>query len=284
MKEVVYLDTYFFINFIMDIASVLITAQIKSKKVKLLRAGGAALFGAAAATVQLLLSLSVFWNVLFSLAILPLILLLAFGKEGKKDFLYSFLFYFATSLFLGGVCEMIRSYSGLLSGEGRVTLSVFVLCLALGYTAFSLWGRGMKRKLGSTTLSLSIAHGEKKDDFYGLIDSGSFLKEPISGFPVILLKSNAAEKLLSEEELLSLRSGKGSAVFPIYAIPLRSAAGEKLLFGFRPENVLFHPRSDRAKKSSRKKHSQKNDRIIIALDFAEGSFAGCPCLVPLGAI
>ena len=126
-------------------------------------------------------------------------------------------------------------------------------------------------------VGVTIRRGTAQADLYALVDSGLLLREPISGDPVILLKAADAAPLFTPAELSALSRGDGDAGLPLLAIPVKTAAGGSILFGFRPTVVGLHHKAFR-------RAYRETDRAVVALDFSEGAFAGCPCLVPLSMV
>ncbi|MBP5289228.1 MAG: sigma-E processing peptidase SpoIIGA [Clostridia bacterium] len=274
MHRVIYLDSFLLLNFLMDGAALLITARILTVRIKWRRLLAASVLGA-------LFSL---FPVFFpGLGLLPAALgflpmnLIAFGKTPPRRFFLICLFQFLSSLVLGGAVEVLYNYAGRSGEVRRVTPGIFLFCLCLGLGAFSLWGKSARRRLESCVVSITIRRGDARADAYALVDSGSLLREPVSGDPVILMKAEAARDLFTPGELSALERGDAAAGFPLLAIPLRTASGAGVLFGFRPTLVGLHHRA--FKKAYRETRS-----AVVALDFSGGAFAGCSCLVPLSMI
>ena len=128
----------------------------------------------------------------------------------------------------------------------------------------------MHRKLETLVVPLSICHGGAREELYGLVDSGALLRDE-EGRPVILLKASSAGKLLSREELEKIRLGLGENTI---SLPIRTASGGGNLYAFLPTAVYFH----------RKKRTESIKEVLVALDFSEGGFGGCPVLIPLYAL
>ncbi len=270
MKEIVYLDLYFLWNFLMDGVLLLLAGWICSEKTKWLRLLAASTFGALCSTCLLLWSVGRYLTLILGLvSFLPMILI-AFGRRSLRRLTFLSLFAFFASFFLGGALEAISYYA--LGTKSGVTLGVFLAAVFFAYGAFLLWGRRVKRKMESRVISLSILNGENEEHLYGLVDSAAFLCDPESGNPVILLKAEYAQTLLSTEEILRLRLGQGEGVVPI---SMKTASGAGHLFAFLPKAVRFHRPG---------KRKQKEEPILVALDFSGGGYAGCPCLVPLSVI
>jgi len=198
MKEVIYLDVYFLTNFIMDLVSLLVASQLCSERIKWHRALLASFFGGAVSFLPILFS----WRNALTLTVggllfLPMVFI-AFGKRSVKRFWFLCLFSFLTSLFLGGAVEFLSFYTGNLKGESRITLTVFLAVLCFSFGAWSLWGNNLRRRMETSVVELSVSYRKKTLDLIGLVDSASFLREPMSGMPVILLKAGFSSSLLSD--------------------------------------------------------------------------------------
>jgi len=271
MKEIVYLDVYFAWNFVLDLVSLLLAGQIVSEKAGWFRLFSASAFGAVFSVLILLCSPGRGWTFLLGLLLFFPMIFIAFGKRSFRRFVFVSLFAFLSALFLGGTMEFLSYYAA--GTRQGVTLGIFLSALFFAFGAFVLWGKSLKRKMESRVISLSIRKGEREEQLYGLVDSGSFLRDPESGAPVILLKAEYAGSLLSREEMLRFRLGEGEGIVPI---PVQTASGRGRLYAFLPEAVHLH----RPGKGRRK----KEESILVALDFSGGGFAGCPCLIPLSIL
>lgn len=274
MHRALYLDSYLLLNFLMDGAALLITARILTARLKWYRLLFASALGAAFSLFPLFLPR---WGLIpAALGFLPMDLV-AFGKAPPRRFFLSCLFQCLSSLVLGGAVEALYYYAGKAGEAHRVTPGVFLFCLCLGLGAFSLWGRSTRRRLESCVVSITVRRGENRADTYALVDSGCLLREPVSGDPVILMKAEAARALFTPGELAALERGDARAGLGLLAVPLRTASGSGVLFGFRPTLVGLHHRAF-------KKAYRETSRAVVALDFSGGAFAGCSCLVPLSMI
>jgi len=273
MREILYIDDYFLLNFLMDLTAVLFTSRILSEKIKGVRLFAAALLGGLWSVIPLLFSFPAWGQILFAALGLPLLPLTAFSFRGKRRFGFSVLFFFAGSLFLGGAVEAVYFFTARFTEKRKITFLVFAFLIALSATFWELWGKGMKRRMETGVVSFTFSRKERKMSLYGLVDSGSLLKEPISGDPVVIVKASQAAPLFGAEELQRAASG---TLPGFLAIPMKTAAGTRILFGFRPEKAALHHRT------FRKEH--KEVKCVVALDFSEGAFAGCPALIPLSLI
>lgn len=274
MHRVLYLDSYLLLNFLMDGAALLITACILNCRIKWWRLLIAALLGAACSLFPVIWA---GWGLIPGvLGFLPMDLV-AFSWERPRRFLVICLFQILSSLVLGGTVEAIYYYAAKSDAPHRVTPGIFLFCLCLGLGAFSLWGKSARRRLESCVVSVTIRRGDHRADLYALVDSGCLLREPVSGDPVILLKADAARDLFTPGELCAFKGGDPAAGLPLLAVPVKTASGGGVLFGFRPTRICLHHKAF-------KKAYRETDRAVVALDFSGGAFAGCSCLVPLSMI
>ena len=276
MTTVFYLDTYFFLNAAMDLVTCAAAALICAEKPRFWRLAAGAVFGGGAACVFVLVSMRFWVRLILSFAAFLLMMLIVFGQKPRRRFLSLVLFGFLSALFLGGVVTSLSYWSGADPAAARVTFLSFLALLAVTLVLWTLWGARMKRRMESSIISLSVRVRDREAQFYGLVDSGSFLRDPKSGDPVILLKASGAAAILPREELERLR-GESLSGASSGAIPVRTVSGKGSVPVFRPDKISFH--------SPVFYHGKKHAAdVLIALDFTAGGFAGCPCLVPLCAL
>jgi sigma-E processing peptidase SpoIIGA len=277
MKEILYIDVYFALNFAMDLASLCTAAMISSEKSTLRRLVLASFFGASFSAVLALCSLNSLWNFVLAPIAFFVMIRISFGKKSISRTVKFALFSFATSLFLGGCAEWIFFYSAAFGGGRKTGFLVFLIAVLLGFGVFSLWGKHLHRKLETAVVSLCISFCGKNEHFFGLVDSGLLLKDPESGRPVLLLKAAFAESLLPKEDLLRLKTGTLTNTEALFFVPIRTASGKGEMVAFLPDRVSIVKRKWGKMKA-------ESVEILVALDFTEGGYGGCPCLVPLSVI
>ncbi|MBR2633990.1 MAG: sigma-E processing peptidase SpoIIGA [Clostridia bacterium] len=273
MKETIYLDVYFMLNFLMDGASLLTAGLILSERPRTLSLLAASAAGAGFSVLMLILFPPPPLQLISAMGMFVLMVRLAYGKKSPRRIGKLALFAFLAALFLGGASEWISYYSSC-GKEARLTPITLAAVVLLALGCFVGWGRHLKKKLETSVIALSVCHGGKREELFGLVDSGSFLREPESGAPVILMKAEYASSVLSAGELVRLRLGEGEGVFPI---PMRTASGTGCLFAFFPQRVLLHG-------GGKKKSKVFAGTVPVAVDFSGGGYGGCPCLIPLALV
>jgi len=112
------------------------------------------------------------------------------------------------------------------NNSGIAFVSLVLICFAVLSASVRIFQKYRAKKSSAVTVEVC---GERYT-FRALCDSGSFVSDPISGLPVIIVRSGillAAESRLSDSEC-SLR---------IRIIPLRGIGGESVNIGFIPEKI-----------------------------------------------
>ncbi len=274
MKEILYLDVFFITNFLMDLVSLSVGALIASEKAKFSRLLAASLVGALFSVGILVLSPGRLLQFFAGMISFCLMIFLAFGRKNRRRFGKILTFSFVTSLFLGGAAEAISYYTGF--EKSRITPGIFFALLFFAFGCFSLWGKSVNRKLETAVVSLAITFSGRKEYFFGLVDSGLLLKDPEGQRPVLLLKAEYASPLLPYDFLSHIKNGVCPEGEKLFSIPMRTASGTGRLYAFLPERVSII-------KNGKKKNKEWED-VLVALDFSEGGFGGCPCLVPLSVL
>ena len=108
--------------------------------------------------------------------------------------------------------------------------------------------------------------------FFGsaLVDSGSFLRDPMDGTAVVLIKTLVARRLLPDaflsEDTDSLPEEYRKK---LRLIPIRIMGTQRILFGIRPDDFCVI-------RGKKKEHV----RVIIAYDKEEGNYEGYSVLIP----
>ena len=242
--EVLYLDSLFALNFLIDYCVVLAAARVCGVVLRRWRYALAALLGAAYAVLMVLPELR--W--LGATAMKPA-LSVAFG--GEKRLLRCTVVFFAVSALFGGAVFAASLLAGtdplggaLVSVSGRVLALSFAVC----YAAVSLVFRRRAKRAAREIRPVVITDRGRSVTLRGLRDSGNAQYDPVSGRPaaiadraaVLPLFTGAAGDALPEDAIAALEALSalpGCAgrfrLLPYSAVGLNGA----LLVAFRPERV-----------------------------------------------
>ena len=223
----VYLDLFVLLNFLVDFLLLLGTNRLTGHPPGLKRAAGASILGGLYAGVCILPGFSFLGNTLWRLASLALMSMIAFGMQ-KNSIRRGTVFVFL-SMALGGVAVGLGRggfWSVLLSAGG-----VCMLCLV-----------GFRGKLTQQRyVPVTITCGARTVALTALVDTGNTLRDPISGFPVVVVDETVAGKLcqLTRNQIAHPVETLGSVKLPGLRLIPYSAVGQStgMLLGIRADRV-----------------------------------------------
>lgn len=225
MTVTVYADIYFILNMLFDTLFLYITARITNTPFKWWRLFCGSLFGTLYALVCL-----------FVKTILPLhigaavvICLIVFGR--KRPFVNTGVFLLTSALAGGtvyGVFYMAGKNENFIASLG---VSGVVLCLlsALALTAGYLYVCKKNTASGAVHAYVTVMGREYKA--FLMKDNGNMLTDPISLDPVIIISKNVFGNCFDN-------IAEGVFPLPMRVIPVKTAAGSDILYGFRPEKCV----------------------------------------------
>ncbi|HBL84410.1 MAG: hypothetical protein A2Y17_04715 [Clostridiales bacterium GWF2_38_85] len=248
MDTIIYADIYFIINFCVDFVCIYIATAVLKLPIKALRLTAAAAVGA----VYSLLALY-YQNILIHLAIAFLLCVIAV-KVGFVSLLKLWILFIISSVLIGGIFTVIYIQS-----EAN-ELAIFAALPAAALITY-IYGKLIKNRIHIKTAKLKLKYKGKEISVVGFVDSGNKLCDPISGDNVVLVKKDIINSLC---ELNDKTVG-------VRLIPVRTAAGNRVLFGFRPDVAEIKTITQR--KSNERK-------LIIAIDDSPGSFCGFNANIP----
>ena len=283
MTEEVYGDVLFIINFSMDFLSLYLAGKIMHFRMSAWRVILGASLGAPYGVCSLLFDLGAFFNHLITLLVMLLMCAVSFRYGSVRSFAATGALFCGISMLIGGI--MTAAFTALgkyqtyieIGGSihtiyGDLPLWLFAVLAAL--SALLTWGIGrlIRRKRGMRSCELKIGFGEADTDFVCLVDSGNLLSEPVSGTPVVFVKSEYA-RFLPDDILLAMTDGVASldikTVGRLRLIPAGTVSGERLVIAAVPDRCYLRCGGEYEPK-----------KALVAVDFTGGDFGGFPALVP----
>ena len=165
---------------------------------------------------------------------------LGFGAKNLRSLLRQAGLFLAMTFLSGGgaMALLLWRQTPAVSGSGALYMPpltyIKLLCFGLLAFAFSYWVVGFARsaRLRRTLCgTIHVKMAEESLSFSAMIDSGNYLKEPISGKPVVLIGKRAAERLPVMQESVDER---------YVVIPFSGPGAKKgILEGIRSDNISF---------------------------------------------
>lgn len=119
---------------------------------------------------------------------------LAFGWNGKKEFLENWFFIYLTVLFLGGIMEW-ETGLGIPASFFWIKAGIGALFLTLATKIFM-----QKKQIAEQIFQVEVVNHGKTWELRGYWDSGNLLIDPYVEKPVNILKNSLAEQIFSEKE------------------------------------------------------------------------------------
>ena len=251
MEQTVYVDLYFLINFSMDFLCFFLASRLLGERPPTFRTVMASLIGGVYANVSLILGAHGIVALAADLLSCVLMCAVAFGvrKKARRLPLYV-LVYFAVSMTLGGfMTALFNLLNRTPLGDIRSAeegISAWLLALLAAVSALmTLWGgKYFRRRTSKRNVRLSVFWGGKSADLKALCDSGNMLRDPISGKLCVIASVDALKSVLPTDMINAVRDrGKSigalsAAVVGMRVIPVRTAAGESMMFAVNPEGIF----------------------------------------------
>ena len=286
--RVLYLDVLFLVNFCMDYMALYITGGLRERHRRASLLLAASFFGALYATVSVLFMGNETLQSLISVAVSLVMTAIAYGFADRRDFLRTFITFYAVSLLLGALITVGYGFLNryvTLTGEsgGRSHMTVFFAVAAIGGVLIRLCGKWLSRENAGKNCRVTVKLGQREVTFSALIDSGNLLKDPISGRRVIVVGLDTVRDALPPLIVRMLEKDPPDPSFlpsvlarRIRLIPTHSIGGTRILVGIIPDEITV----SRETSGGKTKRAYAID-AILAIDTENGqSYGGFDAVIP----
>lgn len=220
----VYIDVLFAVNFAMDFfilwsVSVIGVIDTNIKKIILASAIGSFLYCA----IIFISKYYMYRNIAACFIILSVMTLIAFRPKGLKDFIKNQIFTYVTAMVLGGICYWLYNFVS----DGRFSFKILIISSFSVYIAIKFGIGYIDRHITKRRCfcRIDVFINGLRIPLTALIDTGSSLKGPIKGEPVIMAEVTTVKRYLkcavSENRLVSIPfkslGAENASVYGIYA-------------------------------------------------------------------
>ena len=254
MEQTVYLDLLFLVNFSMDFLCFYITARIVGIKISVPRVSLAAAVGGIYADAALFLPYGTPWSIFIDVLACLVICTMAFYRKGERGLLLLCVVYFSVSMALGGFMTALfnllnrmgfnKEVMGEDDGDG-ISVWLFALLALVSALLTLAGGRFFRSRSSVGSVRVEITYGGRKKTFCAMVDSGNFLRDPISGRACIVADGTLVADVFPQRfiemaergELFALDSQDESIRRSIRLVPARAAVGERMMIGVRADTV-----------------------------------------------
>lgn len=193
MQRIIYIDSIFLNNFVMDLFLLSLTAGTLKNTTTFLKKMVGSLIGAAGYCFVLCLPGSYFIKVLFGMfPVAALMIKTGCDTKGLKELLYGVGWLFTYSFLLGGFMLFLIRRMPFLKED---SLSAILLTGYLGFMICRLGIKKYKEKKKDHFCKVHFSGDEGEIEVYGLIDTGNGLIDPISGKEVAVLEEKVWQNM-----------------------------------------------------------------------------------------
>ena len=282
--KTLYIDVYFLINFTVDILSLYFAFMLSKIPTTTKRLILSSAFGAGVAVFVVFLPeipIIKFMVATASLFVIGFIAPKPIRFRRKVKFVFSFLIFealvggavtFLWEIFDTYLSAFLDSSEGGAVNRKMLILSLIVL-ISIGVFKMLISFFSNSQSEGSVDVEISFL--DKKTVISAFVDSGNLAVDPMDMSPVLLIKKNAAEKILPKNiiELSNIDDLDKNIKKRIRLIPITRGGATHVLVGVKADSIRLVKRDDYEELS-----------LTIAIDKEGGSFGGFDALMPSAAL
>ncbi len=273
----VYLDVIFFENLILNFL-ILYAVGIETKStIKFIRIVVSSAVGSAYTVFAYLINNVFFQSIIMKVLLSVVMIYIAYKTNNIKELLKKLVYFYLTSfVFGGGALALIYiANTGKISIHngvifGKYTLLTIMIGVIVSFIVIIVSFTLIKNKISKKDIvcNITIRINNKKVKAKALIDTGNFLKEPITNIPVIVAEHSLFKNIISDEILENIDNILGGDLNKISEnikdeyipkmkiIPFSSLGKQNgMLLGIKAQEVIIE----------HNKKINKIDRLIIGL-------------------
>ncbi len=236
---VVYADILFLINFSMDFLILFGVGRLCKLKCRPLRLCISAALGGIYSILALMITNGVL-SIVSAVCISFPMCLIAYKRQRAKNYFKTVFLFYSGSVLLGGAVSacytVIDSFSPDIPASGVMTdipLGVFAVIAAVSVILSFVSGKLWSKEKSCETVTAQLFYNGECVTLKLLCDTGNLLTEPISGLPAVVASKSSLLSVLESD--FPCENSKN-----LRLIPIKTASGSKLLYGFMPDKFIIH--------------------------------------------
>lgn len=212
MKPVIYADTLFLLNFLMNTVILIITEKILTRKIPVFRIVISSAMGGVYSVLMFLTEYEILYSLILKIVILFGLCYMAFGGENVKKATKNFCGFILVNLCMGGAMTALifltdfgTTVGAVVCGNG-VYLNLSPIILLLGilgtYILLGIYRRMCRRRLYEQSLikRFEIDYKGRKLELDLFLDTGCRACDPINGKGAIIAEYDAVKLILNDSE------------------------------------------------------------------------------------
>ena len=273
----IYIDVVLIENLLMNYIILFATGVILKIKIKHIRLILASLVGAIYTIIAYISALRIYSNIFLKFILSLIIIYIAFNpKSVKKLFKFTLIFYLTSFVFGGAAFALIYIVKPqeILKNNGLVlntnSLKTIFISAIIAFAIIIIGFKVVKNKISAKDMycNINIILNQKEIETKAMIDTGNFLREPITNTPVIVVEHTLLYDCMPKEILNHLENILGGDfseipdkvreeyISRLKVIPFSSLGKQNgMLLGIKADKVII--KSDEEEK--------ENDNVIIGI-------------------
>ncbi len=281
MKQTVYVDVLLAVNFFINYFLMLSVGKLMKARISRTRVCLAAVFGAVSSLSVFLPPMPAAAGIAYKTGVSAGMVAMAYRQRSLRGFGRYLLVTCAVTFGFGGTMLALWltvAPRGMYYRNGvayfHLSPTFIIGATVLCYTVITIAGKVADRLEGRVGYCDAVIEGEGGAAAVRLMcDTGNLLREPFSGYPVIVVRRSAVRKILPAHFAQGLsagaasgKSGRENPPRNFRVIPYSAVGGSGLLAGFQPRRVKMTTR-----KSVRE---TENCYIAVTDSFEDGEYDG----------
>ncbi len=204
----IYLDIVFIENLILNYIIIYSVSVILKKPKKYIRIFFGSLIGAIYTVVTYFTGITVYSNVIFKFILSIVIVYISFSPQNIKGLWKDLLYFYLITFVFGGVVfgfiYIVRPQDIFL--ENEIGIEVIIVGAIIAFVLVILGFKIIKNRLRKKEMfcDIRIKINNKMIETKAMIDTGNFLKEPITGKSVIIIEHTLLYEIIPKQILNNL--------------------------------------------------------------------------------
>ncbi|MBR6504773.1 MAG: sigma-E processing peptidase SpoIIGA [Clostridia bacterium] len=204
----IYLDVVILENLCMNYIILFATGIINKTKIQYLRIFFASLLGSLYAAVSYISIIELYSNIVVKVLLSICMVYISFKSEKIKKLLKQLLIFYLTSFTFGGVSfallYVIKPQDILMRNGvyiGTYPVKIVLISAIIGFVVLVIAFKIIRGKINKSNMYCDVKINLFKNSktVKAIIDTGNFLKDPITGVPVIVVEKEAIESFINKD-------------------------------------------------------------------------------------
>lgn len=251
----IYLDIIFFENLFMNYIILFATETILKSQFKIIRTFLSSLIGSVYAVLTYVTDMEIYSSILLKIILSMSMVYIAFNSKNLKSFFKQLIIFYLTSFTFGGVAfafvYFVNPQNILFEKAVLITtypIKIILVAGIIGFLIITTAFKNIKGKLRKKDMfcNIKIIINSKSVYVKAIIDTGNFLKEPITQTPVVVVQKNVLKGVIPSyilENIEDIINGKSvnfyEYISKIRIIPFTSLGKENgVLLGIKADKIL----------------------------------------------